>query len=135
MLKRITTMALLMPLLVGCAPTNISAPAGDVPPKPTHLKITHEQAQEMMREQDVIILDVRRMDEFLSGHIENAVLLPVEELEDRALDVLSDMDATILIYCRSGRRSADAARILSSLGFTHVYDFGGIIDWPGEVVV
>ena len=131
MVKLIFAIALLIFVLTGCA-----APIGYTSePAPAPLKITHEQAQEIMRDYDVIILDVRTPDEFRSGHIENAVLLPLDELQDRALDVIGDTDTIVLIYCRSGRRSADAAWLLNSLGFVNVYDFGGILDWPGNIVI
>lgn len=99
----------------------------------THTVITAEQAMEMMVG-GVVILDVRDPNEFATGHIENAILLPVDEIAG-VVDVIADRNATVLIYCRSGRRSSEAARAMVELGFTNVYDFGGILDWHGEVVV
>lgn len=97
-------------------------------------KITAQEASEMMSE-EVIILDVRTNEEFLTGHIKNAILIPDYELEDKAAEVLPDLNQTILIYCRSGRRSALAAKTLLKMGYTNVFDFGGIeTDWNGEVV-
>jgi len=97
-------------------------------------KITPEEAKEMMEQEGVLILDVRTADEFSAGHIENAVLIPDFEIATRAETELTDKNQTILIYCRSGRRSASAAKQLVDLGYTAVYDFGGIIDWPYDTV-
>jgi rhodanese-related sulfurtransferase len=101
--------------------------------KAEYRKISPSQAIEMMDE-DSIILDVRTQSEFDEGHIPNAVLLPGDEIAQRADEVLPDKDQTILVYCRSGRRSALAAKELVELGYTNVYDFGGILDWPGDLV-
>ena len=83
---------------------------------------------------DVIVLDVRSEAEFLNGHIEGSVLLPLDEIESRAESVLLDRDAMILVICRSGNRSRTASQELANLGFTNVYDIGGIMSWPGEIV-
>ena len=97
-------------------------------------KIDAEEAKKMMEtSEDIIILDVRTEDEYNSGHIEGAILIPDNEISDRAEEVLSDKLATILVYCRSGRRSASASQTLNDLGYTSIYDFGGIIDWPYAV--
>lgn len=101
----------------------------------THQTISAVTAKEMIDKDDsIIILDVRTKDEFDEGHIKNALLLPDTEVEDKAQELLPDKDATILIYCRSGRRSALSATKLDELGYTNVYDFGGIIDWPYDIV-
>jgi len=88
----------------------------------------------METESDFIILDVRTQEEYNEGHIANAVLLPNDQIGDKASDVLPDKDQMILIYCRSGNRSGQALEKLAELGYTQLYDFGGIIDWPYEVV-
>ncbi len=99
------------------------------------VKITADEAKSLMDgDGDAVILDVRTQEEFDEGHIEGALLLPDTEVADKAQDVLPDKDATILVYCRSGRRSALAADELVQLGYTDVRDFGGIIDWPYETV-
>ena len=87
-----------------------------------------------MMTSDVVILDVRTEEEFDDGHIRNAVLLPDYEISEKAESVLADKNQTILIYCRTGRRSAIAAKELISMGYTSVYDFGGIADWTDEIV-
>lgn len=88
----------------------------------------------MMDKGGVTVVDVRRQDEYDAGHIANAVLVPNESIGDTAPAALPDKDATLLLYCRSGHRSAQAAAKLAALGYTHVYDFGGINSWPYDVV-
>ncbi|MFH1512989.1 MAG: rhodanese-like domain-containing protein [Bacillota bacterium] len=83
----------------------------------------------------LLILDVREQYEFDAGHIEGAVLLPSGSVSAKAAEVLPDQNQTILVYCRSGNRSKTAANMLLEMGYTQVYDFGGIIDWPYEVVI
>lgn len=93
-------------------------------------KITSEEAKEIIdNENDIIILDVRSESEYKEGHISNSILIPVSELESKAENLLKEKEQTILIYCRSGNRSAKAAEILSKLGYTNIYDFGGINSW------
>jgi len=96
-------------------------------------KITAKEAYEMMNQGEVIVLDVRTLNEYNQGHIENSVLLPVDEIKLKASTVLPDKGATILVYCRSGNRSFYASKDLLELGYTEVFDFGGIIDWPYEI--
>jgi rhodanese-related sulfurtransferase len=98
-------------------------------------KISAEEAKTMMEEsKDIIILDVRTEEEYSEGHIEGALLIPDYEISEKATELLKDTDATILVYCRSGRRSAISAQELSDLGYTSIYDFGGILDWPYDIV-
>lgn len=101
--------------------------------KAVYQKITADEAKEMMTE-DAVILDVRSEEEFASGHIPNAVLLPHTEIADQAEELLADREQTILIYCRSGNRSKTAANELIDMGYTKVYDFGGVNTWTGELV-
>lgn len=99
------------------------------------MNITAEQAKKMMEEEsDYIILDVRTQEEYAQGHIPNAILIPDYEIEEKAETVLKDKNQLILVYCRSGRRSKLASEILVKLGYTNIYEFGGIIDWPYEIV-
>ena len=101
----------------------------------TYNKINASDAREMINEDsDIIILDVRTEEEYNSGHIEGAVLLPNNEIEEKAEELLRDKSANILVYCRSGNRSASASQDLIKLGYTNVYDFGGILDWPYDIV-
>lgn len=98
-------------------------------------KITAQVAKTMMdQNKDAIILDVRTLDEFNEGHIKGALLIPDNEILTKAEDVLTDKAALILVYCRSGRRSELAAKALLDLGYTNVYDFGGINDWDYGIV-
>ncbi len=96
-------------------------------------KITPEKAKEMMDAGEVVIVDVRTKEEYDAGHVPGAILIPVETIGDEAPSELTDKDAKILVYCRSGRRSEQAAKALVGLSYTAVYDFGGIIDWPYEI--
>ncbi len=101
----------------------------------TYKKITAEEAKEIIdTSSDYILLDVREENEFSEGHIEGAILIPYGEISDRAEEELPDKEKTILVYCRSGRRSSIAAEQLVELGYTDVQDFGGIIDWTYEIV-
>ena len=98
-------------------------------------QITPQEAKTIMdTERDYIIIDARTEEEFAEGHIENAILIPEYEIAERAEKELPDKDALILVYCRSGRRSKIASEELVKLGYTNVKEFGGIIDWPYEVV-
>lgn len=101
----------------------------------TYEQITAEQAKTIMEtQQDYIIIDARTSEEFAEGHIEGAVCFPYDDVKDKAHVVLPDKDQLILIYCRSGRRSKIAAEELVKLGYTNIKEFGGIIDWPYEIV-
>jgi rhodanese-related sulfurtransferase len=102
---------------------------------PEYRKITPAEAMGIMQSNGAyILLDVRTEEEYAEKHIEGAILIPEFELGRRAASELPDKDALILVYCRSGQRSESAARTLASLGYTQVYDFGGILDWPFETV-
>lgn len=102
---------------------------------PEYRKITGEEAKILMdKNAEAIILDVRTAEEYKESHIEGALLIPDNELSRRAEKELPDKDALILVYCRSGRRSAASAMELVEMGYTKVYDFGGIIDYPYDTV-
>ena len=97
-------------------------------------QITPQEAKKIMDSgEEYIILDVREQDEYDSGHIPGAILIPYTEIENKAKGMLPDKDAQILVYCRSGRRSKIASESLVKLGYTDIKEFGGIIDWPYEV--
>ena len=119
----------------GCAaPASPAEPTPSANPAEYH-KISASDAKARLDSGDeLILLDVRTKDEFDAGHIAGAVLLPNETIVDTPPESLPDLNAEILVYCRSGNRSAQAANKLVSMGYTNVYDFGGIIDWPYEVV-
>ena len=98
--------------------------------------ISAEDAKNIMEDgSPYVLLDVRTPEEFKEGHIEGALLLPNTEIEAKASSVLPDKDARILVYCRSGNRSEEAALKLIDMGYSNVYDFGGIIDWPYDIVI
>lgn len=105
------------------------------PAKATVQDITPEEAKERLDSDEAIILvDVRSKEEFDSGHIEGAVLLPVDQIQKNAAEVFPDKDAVYFVYCRSGSRSGAATAMMVDLGYQNVFDLGGIIDWPYEVV-
>ncbi len=98
-------------------------------------KITAGEAK-AMRDNDssVVFVDVREQYEYDTEHIQAAILLPLDTIEDNAETILSDKDATYIIYCRSGNRSNQATIELVELGYTNIYDMGGIIYWNYETV-
>ena len=127
-MKRILPLFLLLLLLTGCGGT-----ASNASSESDYQQISQEEAKEMMDTQDVIILDVREQDEYDSGHIPGAVLLPVGTIdEETAAEVIPEKDSTVLVYCRSGNRSKTASSSLAELGYTNIYEFGGINTWPYE---
>ena len=103
--------------------------------KTTYIQIDQEKAKEMMAVNDGhVIVDVRRADEYAAGHIPGAILIPNESIGTEKPEQLPDKDRIILIYCRSGNRSKQAAQKLADMGYTNIYEFGGINTWTGEVV-
>ena len=101
----------------------------------SYRKISVDEAVEMMeQESGYIILDVRTPEEFAEKHIPNAINVPNETIGTNELSQLPDKNQLIMVYCRSGRRSKEAAEKLAALGYTNVVEFGGIIDWKGETV-
>ena len=124
MRRDISILLILLLCLTGCAAEGTK----------TWHHISQEEAREMMaRDGGQIIVDVRRQDEYDSGHIPGAVLIPNESISGQKPEQLPDLDQIILIYCRSGRRSREAAQKLADIGYTNIYEFGGIIDWTGEI--
>ena len=121
-------------LLSGCTLSKTKKDTEDMPGKAAYHKLSAEEAYEMMASQEVVVVDVRTREEYDGGHIENAVLVPNESIGSEMPEALPDKEATLLIYCRSGRRSKQAAEKLLKLGYQNVYDFGGVIDWPYELV-
>ena len=98
------------------------------------MNINAEKAREMMNELDeFVLLDVRSEEEFSEGHIPGAINLPNEEIGTTEIDKLPDKSQLILVYCRSGRRSKEASEKLVKLGYTNIVEFGGILEWKGEI--
>ena len=122
-------------LLISLSLFGLTACSGENEKAPAYEQITAEQAKTIMdTEKDYVIIDARTEEEFAAGHIENAILIPEYEIKDRAEKELPDKEQLILVYCRSGRRSKIASEELVKLGYTNVKEFGGIIDWPYEIV-
>ena len=98
-----------------------------------YMNITAQEAKEIMDTQEgYVILDTRTQEEYDEGHIPGAIVLPYDEVLEKAEGILTDKNQLILVYCRSGRRSKLASEDLIKLGYTNIKEFGGIIDWPYE---
>ena len=122
----LTLMALMLLTACGKNKENVQEAA--------YVNITAAEAKEIMDSRDgYIILDTRTQAEYEEGHIPGAILIPHDEILEKAEGILTDKDQLILLYCRSGRRSKLAAEDLVKLGYTNIKEFGGIMDWPYEV--
>ncbi|MDE5700034.1 MAG: rhodanese-like domain-containing protein [Lachnospiraceae bacterium] len=133
-LKTVIILAVMVTLCINGCHTNISG-SNNQETENAYMKISAEEAKEVMDStDDFVLVDVREADEYAGGHIEGALLIPYGEIGERAETELPDKQQTILVYCRSGRRSAIAAQTLTDLGYTDVRDFGGIIDWPYDKI-
>ena len=127
-IKKFIPLLLSTLFFVGC-----STPQNDT--QNTYRQITMNEAVTMMEEESgYIILDVRRPDEFSEGHIPNAINVPNESIGTSEIPELPNKEQLILVYCRSGRRSKEASEKLVKLGYTNIVEFGGILDWKGEIV-
>ena len=126
-MKKLLPILLSALMFTGCARTSNSQTN-------TYRQITMDEAVNMMaQETDYIILDVRRPDEFAAGHIPNAINVPNESIGTDEIPELPNKDQLIMVYCRSGRRSKEASEKLVKLGYTNIVEFGGILDWKGEI--
>lgn len=120
--------------IIGGADGPTAITVSDKGEKAMYETISAEAAKKIMDSgEKVVVLDVREQGEYDEGHIAGSILIPYTEIENKAQEMLPDKDKQILVYCRSGRRSKIAAKILSKLGYTNVKEFGGIIDWPYEI--
>ena len=127
MMKKLIPILLSALLLTGCGGTSNN-------PTNTYRQISMDEAVTMMeKETGYIILDVRRPDEYAAGHISNAINVPNETIGTDEIPELPNKDQLILVYCRSGRRSKEASEKLVKLGYTNIVEFGGILDWKGEI--
>ena len=125
-IRRLLPFILSIMLLSACSAPGSSANS--------YRQISMDEAVEMMKtESGYIILDVRRPDEYAEGHIPEAINVPNEEIGTAEIPELPDKAQLILVYCRSGRRSKEASEKLVKLGYTNVVEFGGILDWKGEI--
>ena len=134
-MKRLLFAALAIWMLTACTqnmPGSTETPT--IHPEAIYMNITAAQAKEIMDTQTgYIILDTRTQEEYDEGHIPGAILIPYDEIAEKAEAMLTDRNQLLLVYCRSGRRSKIAAETLVELGYTNIREFGGIIDWPYEV--
>ncbi len=101
----------------------------------SRMEIKPEEAKARLdKGENIILLDVRTEEEYNENRIPNSILIPVEGIDKEAPAKLTDKNATIYVYCRSGRRSAIAVEVLTLMGYANVYDLGGLNDWPYETV-
>ena len=127
-MRKMICIILAMMLLTACGQTTENNREA------VYMNITAQQAKEIMDTQTgYVILDTRTQEEYDEGHIPGAILIPYDEILEKAETMLTDKNQLILVYCRSGRRSKLAAEDLVKLGYTNIKEFGGIIDWPYEV--
>ena len=126
-MKKLLILALSL-FLAGCMITKTSETSS------SYKTISSTEAQQMIEDnKDALILDVRTAAEYESGHIPNAVNLCNEDIQAGKVDSLKDKSQLIMVYCRSGNRSRQAAQKLAELGYTNVVDFGGIQSWQGDI--
>ena len=126
-MKKLIPIVLSALMLTGCA--------GAGNQTNSYRQIIMDEAVAMMeQESGYVILDVRRPDEYATGHIPNAINVPNENIGTDEISQLPNKDQLIMVYCRSGRRSKEAAEKLVKLGYTNIVEFGGILDWNGETV-
>ena len=126
-MKKLIPILLSALLFTGCASSNYQTN--------TYRQISMDEAVTMMaKETGYIILDVRRADEYAAGHIPGAINVANESIGTDEIPELPDKNQLIMVYCRSGRRSKEAAEKLVKLGYTNIVEFGGILDWKGEIV-
>lgn len=131
-------------LLAGCAATKqnsgkestasgVESAASSVPAGSGYRNISPQDAKKRLdSEKGIVLLDVRTPEEYAQKHIPGSLLIPVDEIETQAAAKLADKDAVIFVYCRSGRRSVTASEALVGMGYSQVYNLGGINDWPYE---
>ena len=116
-----------------CAPNEKNATASVT--NKAYTQISQDAAKNMiLKDSSLIIVDVRTKGEYEEGHIPGAVLIPNESIKDRKPELLPDVNQVILVYCRSGNRSKQAAQKLANMGYKKVYEFGGINTWNGKIV-
>ena len=128
-MKRFSLLWLSLVFLTGCA-SGIQTGKS-----PAYRQVSQKEASEMMAsEEGYLILDVRTHEEYNGGHIPGAICLPNENIGTEQPKELPDLDQLILVYCRSGNRSKQAAKKLADLGYTNIVEFGGINTWTGEIV-
>ncbi|MDO4788258.1 MAG: rhodanese-like domain-containing protein [Johnsonella sp.] len=126
---------LLMFLIGGCAAGGQATNGEETTAKVEFKSISQDEAKKIMEGEDsYLIVDVRTKEEYATGHIPGAILIPNESIKESEPKELPDKDEIILVYCRSGNRSKQASKKLADMGYTKVYEFGGIINWTGDIV-
>ena len=133
-MKKIILMFGVIILSVGCNANETTEDINDESEKAMYMTMKQDEAYELMQNSDVIIIDVRTSDEYNQGHIENSNLLPVDVIASEVEAKFPDKSSVYLVYCRSGNRSKTAAKAMVELGYTQVYDIGGINTWQYEIV-
>ena len=127
-MKILVPLILVLFTLSACAAPAVNAPA-------EYMKISMDEAIAMMEaEKDYLIVDVRSYEEFAQGHIPGALNVPNESIGTEPPLLLPDKEQLIMIYCRSGNRSKQASQKLVDMGYSNIVEFGGIMDWPGDIV-
>jgi len=122
-------------LMISCSNSDQTVEENENETEGKVIMISPEEAKENLDEDsEIVLLDVRTPSEYESGHIEDAVLLPLDQLNEKASEVIPDQEKIYYVYCRSGNRSATAAQLLVDMGYENIYDLGGIIDWPYDTV-
>ena len=135
MKQRLSALLLVFILCITGCKANSTAVSDKISPTKVngYTQISQDEAKDMMaRDDGHIIVDVRRQDEYDAGHIPGAIIIPNEDINTEQPKELPDLDQIILVYCRSGRRSKEASEKLAKMGYTNIYEFGGIITWTGE---
>ena len=130
--SRIISHLLSGPLVMGVLAVLLAACGAS---QPTYKQISQDEAMQMMKDESgYLIVDVRTPEEFAEGHIPGAINVPNEEIGIEMPDALPDKDQLLLVYCRRGNRSKEASQKLADMGYTNVYEFGGIETWTGDIV-
>ena len=125
---------LIIMLLISLSLFGMTACDGENWKASTYEQITAEQAKTIMdNESNYIILDVRSLDEYNTGHIQNAIVIPHDDITEKAQEILKNKEQLILVYCRSGNRSVQASEKLVKLGYTNIIEIGGINSYTGEI--
>lgn len=112
----------------------VSSPTEETTMNQIYKTISPAEAKKLIGSEGVILVDVRTLEEYEEKRIPGAVLLPVDDISEKAGSVLPDKDSVIIIYCRSGRRTRIALEELINMGYKTIYDLGGIIDWPYDTI-
>ena len=131
-LEEIRVKRILMIAMMGFAVLAIGCGGSQASAEVKHISMD-EARQMMAKESGFIIVDVRTQKEFSEGHIPHAICIPNETINKEPPSELADKEQTIMVYCRSGRRSKEAAQKLAAMGYKNIIEFGGIIDWRGTI--